>query len=141
MTIQLAAGRIRQEQAEYALPRDPESPAAARHLVAGALKKWGVDPRGDLAADVILVVSELVTNAVTHGEGDAELTVRHAGDGIVVSVWDAAPMRPRTSGDPEHGRGLALISELAGSIAVVPGEPGKTVTVLVPFQSQSGAAA
>ncbi|MFF9635818.1 ATP-binding protein [Streptomyces bacillaris] len=65
------------------------------------------------------VVSELVTNAVSHGTGTMlEVIVRSdAGRGrLTVEVHDESPALPRTcfpSPDAENGRGMVLVEHLA----------------------------
>jgi anti-sigma regulatory factor (Ser/Thr protein kinase) len=75
-----------------------------------------------LADDVALVVSELVTNAMTHGAGEISLVLRVEPSEVRVSVWDqglsfvAQPVEAEHAA--EHSRGLALVGELASSWGV-----------------------
>ncbi|MFH9612956.1 ATP-binding protein [Streptomyces pratensis] len=70
-----------------------------------------------LAEDVVLCVSELVTNGVTHGSGDLSLRVRYHETEILVEVQDSssvpATMRS-TSAEATSGRGLFLVEALSG---------------------------
>jgi anti-sigma regulatory factor (Ser/Thr protein kinase) len=73
-----------------------------------------------VVADVVQIVSELVTNAVLHGGCGAEpktqvkLLVIDAGLRIeVYDVSSVAPVRRQQSDGAEHGRGLAIIAALA----------------------------
>jgi anti-sigma regulatory factor (Ser/Thr protein kinase) len=96
-------------------PHGPNAPHAAREAVDAALS-------GRVAADGIaemqLLVSELVTNAVRHGvdrRGSVELTLRMADDCVRVEVTDggvgfAPPIRP-DPGEP-GGWGLVVVDEL-----------------------------
>lgn len=107
----------------------PLAPGAARALLHAALAEWTelglpgtehVTQR--LADDAVVVVSELVTNAVIHAGTDVGLVCRleaPAGD-LVVEVTDQHPSRaPRDSDSeppyetPEYGRGLRLVATLA----------------------------
>ncbi|MFB7867563.1 ATP-binding protein [Streptomyces sp. NPDC056069] len=75
----------------------PLAPATARHAVRPVLEAWGVD--GDRVYDILLVVSELVTNAVTHALPPVMLHLHAAADGagrVQVHVTDSGP-RPDTS--------------------------------------------
>ncbi|UWW95604.1 ATP-binding protein [Streptomyces murinus] len=99
------------------LPRDPESAATARRLVRVALSAWGLD---DLTDDAVLIVSELVANAVRHArrrsirvmvERTAPRTVRVA----VADFSRALPVPCTPKNDEEGGRGLALIAALAAN--------------------------
>jgi len=74
----------------------------------------------ELAATAELLVSELVTNAIRASTIASEpvvrllLTVDY--DGLRISVWDAAPGRPRRSeqsDDAIGGRGLMLVEALS----------------------------
>jgi anti-sigma regulatory factor (Ser/Thr protein kinase) len=74
---------------------------------------------GDSAADVetlVLLVSEVVTNAVLHARSDIRLDVQPAADLVRVEVHDGSPIVPRvhhfhlTSGT---GRGLRMLEQLA----------------------------
>lgn len=80
--------------------------------------------------DVVLVVSELVTNAVKHTVGWWRLRVRVHRRQLVVDVEDAswAPPVQRT---PEQGavggRGWHIVQRLADSVEILPTSGGKTV--------------
>ncbi|MCM2579931.1 ATP-binding protein [Streptomyces meridianus] len=79
---------------------------------------------------VVLVVSELVTNAARHTAGWWRLRVRVSRDHLVVDVEDASPVKPQTRrGDLRGGGGLGLpmVQRLAGSFEVVQRSGGKTV--------------
>lgn len=101
----------------------PESIGAARDLVREALAGTGLDDAK--VGDLQLVVSELVTNAVVHGNGASiavELTV--APDQVTcavvsdgqnlpeISSW-VAPVDGRSS-----GRGLSIVRALADAVTV-----------------------
>ncbi|HUQ64292.1 MAG TPA: SpoIIE family protein phosphatase [Acidimicrobiales bacterium] len=70
----------------------------------------------ELADDVALVLSELLTNAVLHGGGCTGVTVEPLADGLRVEVCDASGVPPilgRPSTDSLTGRGLRLVARLA----------------------------
>ncbi|NYV76992.1 ATP-binding protein, partial [Streptomyces sp. UH6] len=62
--------------------RDRRSARAARGFAAGVLEEWGLAGRAD---DVLLCVSELVTNALLHGvpPGRGLLLRMRYGDGVL----------------------------------------------------------
>ena len=102
-------------------------PADARGGVRSTLA--GVDP--EVVEIAALLVSELVTNAIVHGSGEASLVVE-VGDGHVhIEVADSEPtldLRPlRVEPTSEHGRGLATVDALASSWGVEPRLAGKAV--------------
>ncbi|MEU9128735.1 ATP-binding protein [Kitasatospora sp. NPDC048540] len=103
----------------WVLPHLPESAGTARRIARHALSEWGV---GEDAADqVLLVVSELVTNAVEHALPPVALRVDVPDEGMVhVEVADGGPAEQEgewiTSCAPdEHGRGSGIIDFLAAS--------------------------
>ncbi|WP_051300491.1 ATP-binding protein [Actinomadura rifamycini] len=103
--------------ASWDLPALPAAAAAARALTAAALHDWRVaDP--DDADDVVLIVDELVTNAVLHGTGPVRLRLRLTGRRLTGEVTDgrAAAPPPPPADVPiwdEAGRGLLLVAALA----------------------------
>ncbi|MGW5817260.1 ATP-binding protein [Streptomyces noursei] len=100
---------------EETYDRQPEAVPTARHLVAQALDTWALP---QLTEDAVLVVAELVTNAVKHATG-ARVTVaveRPAARTIRIVVTDASPTFPKlrhASPDDEGGRGLVLVGCMA----------------------------
>ncbi|MFP8906159.1 ATP-binding protein [Streptomyces atacamensis] len=101
--------------------RSDLSPGRARERARRACRRWSV-PTGQTEAAVV-IVSELVTNAVTHTRSTRVLVVMALADGrLTVSVSDQGPARPITvpvvEPDPEaeHGRGLWLVSLLADAV-------------------------
>lgn len=111
------------------LPRVPESAAAARRLVHVALAVWGLD---DLAENGVLIVSELVSNAVQHARRESiRVVIDRPGAGRVrIGVVDFSrvpPMRRESGADGEHGRGLFLVAALAEDWGTDPLPWGKRV--------------
>ncbi|MFF0199516.1 SpoIIE family protein phosphatase [Streptomyces sp. NPDC005017] len=105
------------------------APANARGLARGAFRQWaelgvaGADLLGErLAGDALVVVSELVTNAVVHTGTDVELACRLEPDNgsLVVEVSDRHPARPSVGAGESHeyGGGLRLVAGLAESWGV-----------------------
>jgi len=113
------------------LPPLPTSAQAARRVATDALLEWG---RPELVDDVVVVVSELVGNAVIHARTDFEFTVRPAGAGVRVEVCDGSLIVPRwtpAAMSATTGRGLILVQRLASEWGVEPHPGGKTVWALV----------
>lgn len=100
------------------LPLPVESAAAgvARGFVRDRMAEWASpSPEGHFVDDMMLVTSELVTNAVLHGRGPIELSVALDDDIAEVTVTDTGGGHPRLRpGDDaaEHGRGLVLVDAL-----------------------------
>lgn len=103
---------------------------AARRFAAGVL---GWLP-ADVLDAVLVVVSELVTNAVVHGRSAVDVQVDgDPGAGRVrVAVTDAGGGRPRTQRpgpEESHGRGLQIVEALADLWGVEPAASGRGKTV------------
>lgn len=99
----------------FELPARAESVGRARKLTAERLDRWGMDD--DTCQTAILVVSELVTNAVVHAAGDHVVCEIREGEGhlrIAVEDQGYGPTGPQMHphSDDEGGRGLFLIDSL-----------------------------
>ncbi|TQK44985.1 histidine kinase-like protein [Streptomyces sp. SLBN-118] len=110
----------------------------ARDFTRQALYDWGWLPaatadRRAAAEDVLLVVSELVTNACLHAEGPEELRVGCDGKVLRLEVTDRgtgqpAPRTPHRAGRP-GGHGMFIVQRLCldWGVVRVAGASGKTV--------------
>ncbi|MFJ2814322.1 ATP-binding protein [Streptomyces sp. NPDC087294] len=99
------------------LPRVDAAVSVARDLVSSTLDGWGLSGITDAAK---LIVSELATNAVAHGEGGCmEIEVTRPGCGRVrLAVSDtskAIPQMAAPTDDATGGRGLHLVEALSQS--------------------------
>ena len=91
----------------------PEAVAAARCFVRGALETWGED---HLVWDGTLIVSELATNAVIHGDSPFRASITRSAGVVRIAVEDAGPGLPRSRSAPADaldGRGIAIVEELS----------------------------
>jgi anti-sigma regulatory factor (Ser/Thr protein kinase) len=101
------------------LPAEPEAVGRARALLENTLEQAGVNRERGFEA--LLVASELVTNAVTHGSkpGDEiRMDVTLDGTLLRIAVRDAArgrgtPVALTRDEQRPAGRGLALVDWLA----------------------------
>ncbi|MEV8092376.1 ATP-binding protein [Streptomyces nigra] len=101
-----------------ALVHRPDAAGTARSITRGVLEDWHV---GQAAMEsVLLVVSELVTNAVEHALPPVVLRLfrDRAGDRLWVGVTDGGPAQTdgawtSSCAREEHGRGLAVVEVLA----------------------------
>jgi anti-sigma regulatory factor (Ser/Thr protein kinase) len=101
---------------EAAFLCEARSAGAARSWAHNVLDGWPVREVDDLA---ILLVSEVVSNALLHAQTDVRLVLDLRDDRhLVVEAWDTGPGRPvlqsPTAWD-ESGRGLRLVEELSSS--------------------------
>lgn len=106
---------------------EPELHAAsrARNRVASELPELP----GRLRDDVLVVVSELVTNAVLHGSGRVHLVVLSDVEHLLISVEDdRATFGARTP----DSRGLDLVAALSTACGVHPSAHGKTAWAELP---------
>lgn len=99
------------------LPRDEAAPADGRRFTQGQADAWLLPEDAVIAA--VLVVSELVTNAVRHGQrGQVRLRLDLKAETLTVTVADETPYQPLPAAtlpadDDETGRGLALVAALS----------------------------
>ncbi|MDI5966829.1 ATP-binding protein [Streptomyces sp. SL13] len=118
--------------------RSATAVAEARETTRAFLANLGrpaVDP--EVADTVVLVVSELVTNALRHGGGTYTLRLTAHPELIDVAVDDPSPLPPRRRtpdlNDGTGGFGWGMINQLAHSTHVTPNPTGgKTVSALIP---------
>ncbi|MFC0842467.1 ATP-binding protein [Streptomyces noboritoensis] len=122
-TIRPVYRHILRSSPVYCLPLDPGSAGEARRYVHAFL--GGTRP-GVLEEDSLLIVSELVTNAVRYGAGPVWFCLRHVtqSDGVEalhLLVGDHGPgcdldLEP-TGGaaDSTSGRGLGIVDALAST--------------------------
>jgi len=101
-------------QRRVRLARQSSAPGEARGQVRAALRAWKVPVDHDIA---ILLTSDLVTNAVVHGDGETvTLAIRCTRDYLRIDVYDKTrylPIGAAEPPDPDSGRGLVLVAALS----------------------------
>ncbi|MFD5130924.1 ATP-binding protein [Streptomyces olindensis] len=110
---------------DVAFTSNPASASQARRITRAFLGLWNVN--GELAENIVLAISELVTNAVEHGTGDVGLRVQYPDGELRIEVTDdnPTPAELRTADDEDvSGRGLFLVAVLARKWGV--SKDGKT---------------
>jgi anti-sigma regulatory factor (Ser/Thr protein kinase) len=127
--------------ARFDVPARPEAVREARERVRKTLTDWGF---GAVTDELIVCLSEALTNSITHALNGDTVTVRAWRDGALVRVevvdCDRRPPQPEVPTevalpDPpppdhqleEHGRGLFLIEALSSRWGVESKPPGKCV--------------
>jgi anti-sigma regulatory factor (Ser/Thr protein kinase) len=107
---------------------------AARREVQAALRAWAVP--GD-PADVALLTSELVTNAVRHAAGpEITLVVSCSRGQVRVDVHDTSGVLPEVAdvpADAESGWGLHLVASLSDEWGYYRTPAGKAVYFMLAF--------
>jgi len=110
-----------------ALPSGPQSVAAARRYALQICRAGAY--RGDCDI-LVLLVSEVATNALIHGAGQVRVRVLNRGSRLRVEISDHSDAMPALRDfdrDAEGGRGLALVHALAATWGADPEPGGKTV--------------
>ncbi|MEU5643190.1 ATP-binding protein [Streptomyces milbemycinicus] len=102
---------------EYCLhvPHDPRAVRVARASLRTALTTHELPELIDRAE---LLASEMLTNAIVHAEGEADLRLKWYAERLRMTVWDTSatpPNRRQIHPDSECGRGLQLLDLLADS--------------------------
>lgn len=140
--VSLAEPTARPPAAEPAVT----SAATARRHVQTVLHEHRGGPAGgvkqEAVIDLLLVVSELVTNAIRHGDGLAGFEAALSDDGVRLEVRDRSDVVPihayGTGEIPQHrqanGYGWPLIIRLSRDITIEPCPGGgKSIRVFVPL--------
>lgn len=118
------------------LPREPIAAGQARGHVRAALHAWQVPVDPDVA---ILLTSDVVTDAITHGAGPSvTVAIRCARGQLRVDVYDSA--RSSASGPADGAAGpearpeLALVALLADEWGVFRTPAGRAVYFALTFR-------
>jgi anti-sigma regulatory factor (Ser/Thr protein kinase) len=118
----------RPEAARIALPRTPSSVGTARRFIAARTAAWSFPEPA--AGQLVLIGSELVTNAVLHARTELTLTLELGDDRVRISVED----RSKTPATLRHyrpdaltGRGLGVVASLSDRWGVSTAPDGKVV--------------
>jgi anti-sigma regulatory factor (Ser/Thr protein kinase) len=116
-------------QRRITVPPVPESAKVAREFTAATLRTWHLEA---LISDAVLIASELVTNAISHGSQDAEdepgvpaepgaqveLTWSYQVSRLICVVTDRGvdpPVASPTDASAESGHGLQIVGALAAA--------------------------
>ncbi|MER5893792.1 ATP-binding protein [Streptomyces sp. NPDC001876] len=131
----------------FTAPAVDVSVPQARHAVRDLLNRQGVPLEDDVLQGLLLIVSELVTNAVKHAallSPELSVEVAIGAEWIRVSVEDNHPYRPTalvTDYAQTGGRGLLLVREVtaeAGGTCDVEHTAGggKIIWAALPLRAQ-----
>ncbi|MER7959971.1 ATP-binding protein [Streptomyces sp. NPDC096030] len=128
----------------FRLDSSPAPARQARRAVRENVEARGLccsDPAiGECTDTLLLIVSELVTNATRHSHGPQEMRIAWDGPEITLEVDDDTPavpcVRPASERGETGGFGMDLIDQLARAWGTRPrpgGRTGKTVYVCFVF--------
>lgn len=119
--------------AELRLAERNTSAALARHFTRSTLASWQRSCLGENVDDIVLVVSELVTNALLHGHGTPVVRLLDGGDQIRVEVCDDSPLLPVSHRvTPTSGLGLRVVEQLSSAWGASRRGRGKVVWCELP---------
>ncbi|MER6568779.1 SpoIIE family protein phosphatase [Streptomyces sp. NPDC001093] len=116
------------DTATWRLAARDDAPARARAQVSALLRQWCT--RDDTRDNALLLVSELVTNAVRFATGPITVRLIRAGHGLLCEVGDTGNGRPRLSRGgllDDGGRGLHIVHRLTTRWGVRWTDTGKVV--------------
>jgi GAF domain-containing protein/anti-sigma regulatory factor (Ser/Thr protein kinase) len=115
-------------RARWVVWRLPEAVSHARRFTQRTLRNWGLRQDADA---LLLIVSELVTNALVHTEGQVHLDLTFVNERVRVAVSDSSPRTPvrptNVSWEATGGRGILLVEAMSTAWGSVPLSGGKQV--------------
>lgn len=114
------------------LAKHPTPARYVREKVKLQLAALGLaDGAGDFVESVLVIVSELVTNAYRHAGGAQSIRVTYDTGNVTIEVDDTTPTETVITPDDERGAvggyGMVLVDTLADDWGVTPRPGGKTV--------------
>lgn len=104
------------------VPHTPGAVSVVRGRIRTVLVEWGLSP--DVTMDALLVVSELLTNALVHALPPATLRLSwvraEEGRALRIEVTDAGRALPasQSAAPDEHGRGIAIVAALSARYGI-----------------------
>ncbi len=113
--------------AAWDLTADPAAVSAARKHVTAQLTDWGLD---DATPTTVLIVSELVTNAIRHAQPPLHLRLIRCNTRLTCEVTDGSTTTPhlrRARTLDEGGRGLFIVAQLTCRWGTRHHPDGKTI--------------
>ena len=119
----------RPQRESWTVWRVPQAVGQTRRFTRRTLRAWGVPD--DALDTVLLVVSELVTNALVHTDGRVRLDLTRVNHLLRVAVADSSPRTPvkptSVSWEATGGRGILLVEAMSSAWGAMPVSGGKQV--------------
>jgi hypothetical protein len=123
-------------QRRVRLTREPAAAAEARSQVRAVIGAWRVPVDPDIA---VLLTSDLVTNAITHGGGKTiTLAIRCSCGHLLIDIYDTSRALPMAVDEPavtQAAHGLVLVAALSTEWGSFLTPAGKVVYFTLAFQS------
>ncbi|MFE7331737.1 SpoIIE family protein phosphatase [Streptomyces sp. NPDC057565] len=120
--------KVKPARAGSTVWRLPDAVMHARRFTARTLRSWNVTQETDTA---LLVVSELITNALVHTQGEVRFDLTLTADSLRVAVSDSSPRTPAKPAiadwEATGGRGILLVEAMSAAWGSVPVGGGKQV--------------
>ncbi|MFG2044116.1 SpoIIE family protein phosphatase [Dactylosporangium sp. NPDC048998] len=118
---------------------DAVSASAARRFAADVLTAWG---EHDLVDDTLLLLDEVITNAIQHTVGAVMVRLELGPRRLRVSVADRSERLPSprpAAADSENGRGLLIVASVSAAWGTQPNAAGGKEVWFEIARPQSGA--
>lgn len=117
----LPPGAVVRSSVELDLDPEPRNVGLARRFVAGAVADAVPELSDDSTDTLLLLTSELVTNAVVHARTPLQVGVVVTDEHVVVAVHDLdLGRREQRTHERDGGRGLAIVRALAAGAGRLP---------------------
>ena len=119
-------GCVGSHHESWPLPEDPTAASRARRHLTEAFGEL----HGDAVDTLLLLVSELVTNAIEHGSGPLHMMLDSVDGRVRMEIQDGSLAVPRQRDAnllAEGGRGQMIVEALADSWGVREASGGKSV--------------
>jgi anti-sigma regulatory factor (Ser/Thr protein kinase) len=116
---------------------DAQNLPALRQFSAAHAAVFGL--RGQHTADLVLAVTELVTNSVEHGGGTATVAMFAVDGHVICQIRDAGPLETADAGPQPptprryRGHGLLMVNTLADLVRIHSSVSGTTVEARFPI--------
>ena len=131
------------------VPSDPEYLTDVDIFLEGTLRGFGASE--STVADIAISVSELVNNAIVHGnksvtEKTVRVSIARKNDAVTITISDQGDgFDPSSVPDPladanllqEVGRGLFIVRSLMDEVDVQPSSTGTTIAITKTIQAKT----
>ncbi|THA87011.1 ATP-binding protein [Streptomyces sp. A0592] len=134
-TALATAPHTRPSTVHHPLPSGPQAAREARRITAWLLAVHPAACPHDTTEDILVIVSELTSNAIRHARPPYALTLSVEPGRAGIALSDASPALPRQHDArgplATRGRGLEIIRALGAELFVSPAPLGKQVIAVV----------